>query len=121
MRPQVVKDKKSIYYKLLKEVKKKIRIGCVLNTSFNKHGLPIVSSPRDALIHLMEGTVQKLYIGDYIINGTKLRNKSSKRYNLKENVLKSDIRYDYLFNLKKIKNLKILNLLKKDIKFEKNH
>ena len=116
MRPQVVKDKKSIYYKLLKEVKKKIGIGCVLNTSFNKHGLPIVSSPRDALIHLMEGTVQKLYIGDYIINGTKLRNKSSKRYNLKENVLKSDIRYDYLFNLKKNKELKNIKLIKKRYK-----
>ena len=116
MRPQIVKDKKSIYYKLLKRVKKKIGIGCVLNTSFNKHGLPIVSSPRDALIHLMEGTVQKLYIGDYIINGIKLRNKSSKRYNLKENVLKSDIRYDYLFNLKKNKELKNIKLIKKRYK-----
>lgn len=40
-RPQVVKDKNSYIYKLLKEVEKEGYM-CLINTSFNVHGKPII-------------------------------------------------------------------------------
>jgi hypothetical protein len=39
----------------------------VLNTSFNRHGVPIVSTPRQAVQHLLEGNVDVLAIGDFVV------------------------------------------------------
>lgn len=116
MRPQIIKDKKNIYYKLLKQIKKKTGVGCVLNTSFNKHGLPIVSTPKDAIIHLLEGTVQSLYIGSYIIKNTSNKLKKYRDKNIKENVIESDIRYNYLKKLIQNKEFKNIQLIKKRYK-----
>lgn len=42
-------------------------VPAVLNTSFNRHGLPIVSTPRDALEHLAWGCVDALAIGSFVV------------------------------------------------------
>ncbi len=39
----------------------------ILNTSFNKHGLPIVNTPGDAIEHLKGGCVDVLVIGDFVV------------------------------------------------------
>ncbi len=67
-RPQEVK--KSVnpkYYAVIKEFEKITGIPLVLNTSFNKHGLPIVFQPSDAIEHLLMGCVDVLIIGDYLV------------------------------------------------------
>jgi len=67
-RPQFV-DKKvnPLYYDLIAEFEKQTGVPMVLNTSFNKHGLPIVYEPADAVEHLLWGCVDALAIGSYIV------------------------------------------------------
>lgn len=55
------------YWKVIKTFYKKTGIPVILNTSFNKHGLPIVNSPEDAINHLLWGCVDELAIGDYLV------------------------------------------------------
>ena len=57
----------SLYCKLLKRFYKKTNLPILLNTSFNKHGLPIVNSPKDAIDHLLLGAVNELIIGNYSV------------------------------------------------------
>jgi hypothetical protein len=40
----------------------------VLNTSFNRHGVPIVATPRQAIEHLLEGSVDLLAIEGYLVS-----------------------------------------------------
>lgn len=42
-------------------------IPMILNTSFNRHGVPIVATPRQAIQHLLEGNVDLLAIEDFIV------------------------------------------------------
>jgi len=68
-RPQgVTKKANPLYYDLIKEFYKDTGIPMILNTSFNKHGLPIVESPRDAINHLNWGCMDLLIIGNYIVS-----------------------------------------------------
>ncbi len=68
MRPQVVSpDFNEWFYEVLKEFKKRTGIGVLLNTSFNRHGLPIVGFPADALEHLVNGWVDGLSIGRWYV------------------------------------------------------
>ncbi|MCE3228480.1 MAG: hypothetical protein K0S32_3031 [Bacteroidetes bacterium] len=55
------------YYELLKEFKKHTGISVLLNTSFNKKGMPIVETPLDALSFFYECELDALVMGDYII------------------------------------------------------
>jgi carbamoyltransferase len=67
-RPQTVKkDVNERYYKLIDNFRKITGIPLVLNTSFNKHGLPIVRSPEDAILHVIWKCVDCLIIGDYFV------------------------------------------------------
>ena len=50
-RVQTVNSKQNkIFYDLIKTFKNKTGIGCILNTSFNDAGEPIVETPLDAII-----------------------------------------------------------------------
>lgn len=72
MRPEVVlKEFNPWFYKLLCEFKKLSGIGVLLNTSFNRHGLPIVGSPQDAIEHLLNGWIDGLFIGNLYIEKDK--------------------------------------------------
>jgi carbamoyltransferase len=68
LRPQVVcDDLNPTYADLIRAFKRLTGVGVLLNTSFNRHGHPIVGSPDDALLHLVNGWVDALAIGPYYI------------------------------------------------------
>lgn len=67
-RPQTVsKFDNKLYWDVINEFDKLTGVPGVLNTSFNRHGLPIVHSPKDALDHLVWGAIDELAIGKYIV------------------------------------------------------
>lgn len=66
VRPQTVKKEiLPLYHSVIKEFYKLTGVPAVLNTSFNRHGLPIVHSPKDAIEHLLWGCVDELFIGPF--------------------------------------------------------
>lgn len=68
LRPQVVvADMNPSYAELIRAFKRATGIGVLLNTSFNRHGHPIVGSPDDALMHLTNRWVDGLSIGPYYV------------------------------------------------------
>jgi carbamoyltransferase len=67
-RPQgVVREANPLYYDLLKRAEARWDVPIVLNTSFNRHGLPIVGSPADAIQHLVDNNVEALAIGPFLV------------------------------------------------------
>lgn len=72
-RPNTVNENNNkIYYQLLNSFYKRTGVPVILNTSFNRHGLPIVNSPKDAVEHLLMGAVDELIIGSYSVRLKKL-------------------------------------------------
>jgi carbamoyltransferase len=68
LRPQVVCDDLNPgYAELIRAFKRATGVGVLLNTSFNRHGHPIVGSPDDALMHLTNQWVDGLSIGKYYV------------------------------------------------------
>lgn len=68
VRPHIVnKDVLPLYYQVIAEFEKLTGVGVILNTSFNKHGLPIVYTPEDAINHLLWGAIDELAIGSYLV------------------------------------------------------
>lgn len=66
MRPQVVGARDNpLLHSLLVAFRELTGVGVILNTSFNRHGLPIVGSPDDALHHLRQGWVDSLWMGPW--------------------------------------------------------
>jgi carbamoyltransferase len=56
------------YYAIIKEFEKLTGIGGVLNTSFNLHGKPIVSTPQDAVEEVFEHSgLKHVIIGDVLL------------------------------------------------------
>lgn len=67
-RPQTVNKKTNpLYWKVISEFEKITGVPAILNTSFNRHGLPIVNSPHDAIEHLLWGSIDELAIGKFIV------------------------------------------------------
>ncbi len=64
----VNKYQNEIFYNLIKEFKKITGIGCILNTSFNDAGEPIVETPEDAIIGMLNSKIDYLVLGRHIIN-----------------------------------------------------
>ncbi len=68
MRPQVVRhDTNPWLHELLRRFKAQSGVGVLINTSFNRHGLPMVGAPEDALDHLLNGWVDALLIGRWYV------------------------------------------------------
>jgi carbamoyltransferase len=66
MRPQVMAAcDNPLLHSLLGAFRDLAGVGVVLNTSFNRHGLPIVGAPEDALHHLRQGWVDSLWMGPW--------------------------------------------------------
>ena len=102
----VKKNQNYKYWKLLIEIKKRIGVPVVLNTSFNRHGIATISTPRQAIEHAMEGCMDILVIGNYVIEvkkNRKFNQKSQKTYSEKESLIKS---LEKRFKILKIKNIK---------------
>lgn len=67
-RPQVVNKKNNIeFYNLIYEFYKISNIPCLLNTSFNLHGEPIVETPSDALRVFFKSKIDVLILNNYLI------------------------------------------------------
>lgn len=66
-RVQTVKDEKEPFYKLLTAWKKKSGISVLLNTSFNKKGMPIVETPAEAIDFFLNCNLDILIINNYIV------------------------------------------------------
>ncbi len=67
-RPQLVTPTSNpSYYKILKEYHALTGIPSVINTSFNMHEEPIVCSPDDAVRAFLQGNLDYLAIGDFLV------------------------------------------------------
>ena len=67
-RPQILSDTEDTEYrKTITKLGEKIGIGCILNTSFNFHGEPLVCTPRDSIRAFKDSAVNYLIIGDYLV------------------------------------------------------
>jgi len=56
------------YWNLIDGFRRRTGLPLVLNTSFNRHGIPTISSPRQAIEHLMEGCMDSLVIGHFVVH-----------------------------------------------------
>jgi len=69
-RPQFVPDSEpSEFAELLREARRRWRVGAVLNTSFNIHGEPLVCSPAEAIDVFLRSGADALAIGPFLIRG----------------------------------------------------
>jgi carbamoyltransferase len=59
------------YYQLLKEFKKITGVSVLLNTSFNRRGMPIVETPKEAIDFFLSCKLDYLVMGQYIIGKRK--------------------------------------------------
>lgn len=67
-RPQIVRQ--SVlphYHAIISAFKERTGVGGVLNTSFNRHGLPMVNDPEGAVNHLLWGCVDALALGPFLV------------------------------------------------------
>ena len=64
----VNKKQNKILYTLLLEVEKTTDMPILLNTSFNRPGEPIVESPRDALLSFLDGSLDHMFLGNFLIS-----------------------------------------------------
>ncbi len=68
IRMQTVDEKNNpLLYQLIQEFEKISGVGSLLNTSFNLQGEPIVCNPEDAVSCFFRTGVDKLYIGNFVL------------------------------------------------------
>lgn len=58
----------SLFYRLIQAFQKESGIGVLLNTSFNKKGMPIVETPEQALALFQESALDVLVLNDLLIS-----------------------------------------------------
>lgn len=67
-RPQIVsKDINPVYYMLIEKFREIKGVGCVLNTSFNLKGEPIVNTPQNAISTFLRSNMDVLVLNNFII------------------------------------------------------
>lgn len=69
-RIQTVSSSEGRYYKLLKKFNQLTGIPCLLNTSFNLAGEPIVESPKQAIEDFQRSKINYLFIEDFLLYKT---------------------------------------------------
>ena len=68
-RPQIIrKEDNPTYFNIVNEYHKFTGIPTLINTSFNLHNEPIVCTPEDAIKAFLEGCVDYLAIGRYLVS-----------------------------------------------------
>ena len=65
------------YWQLIEHFRSLTGIPLVLNTSFNRHGISTIATPRQAIEHLLEGCMDYLAIDDFLVDFQKNRIASS--------------------------------------------
>lgn len=68
----VTKEDNGIFYDLIEEFYKITGVPCILNTSFNDAGEPMVETPEDAIICFLKTDMDYLVLGDYCLDITKI-------------------------------------------------
>ena len=67
-RPQLIRrEVNPAYYDIVDEYRKLSGISSLINTSFNMHEEPIVCTPHDALRAFLQGTLDYLVMGPYLV------------------------------------------------------
>jgi carbamoyltransferase len=67
-RPQTVTESANPrYYRLIRAFYERSGVPLILNTSFNRHGEPIVNRPEEAITVLLETELDELFLGRYHI------------------------------------------------------
>jgi len=61
-------SKNNLYYKLISDFYKLSGIPCILNTSFNLKGEPIVENPEQAIRNFTRTKMEQLFIGSFMVN-----------------------------------------------------
>jgi carbamoyltransferase len=70
-RPQIIdKATNPSYYRIVEEYRKLTGLPTLINTSFNMHEEPIVCTPADALRAFVEGHLDYLAIGNYLVSNS---------------------------------------------------
>jgi len=73
-RPQLIKHEVNPgYYDILKEYEKLSGIASMINTSFNMHEEPIVCSPHDAIRAFLQGNIDWLIAGPFLVKHPSLK------------------------------------------------
>ena len=73
MRPQeVIKDWNPSYHDLISKYKEKTGMSGLLNTSFNLHGEPNVSSPSEAIKTVLDSGLEYVLINNYLFQNKKI-------------------------------------------------
>jgi carbamoyltransferase len=73
-RVQVVRrDENELFWRLLRKVKERTGIGCVINTSFNVKNQPIIRDPETAVRSFGTMALDRLYIEGYRVSPTAAR------------------------------------------------
>ena len=110
----VNKKQNGIFYDLIKEFKKITGIGCILNTSFNNAGEPIVETPVDAILGILNMDMDYLVLGNRVLEAKKIDK------NIKNRLIKDRERKIFLNEKKVIKILtKNYNSLDRSRYFQK--
>ena len=68
------------FWKIIYEFKKITNLPILLNTSFNRHGISTISTPRHAIEHLLEGNIDVLYISKFRIKFSDNRIEKTKKF-----------------------------------------
>jgi carbamoyltransferase len=67
-RPQLIREEANpSFYHIVREYYQLSRIPSVINTSFNMHEEPIVNSPKDAIRAFLQGNLDYLAIGNFLV------------------------------------------------------
>ena len=116
------------YWKLINEFRLITKLPIILNTSFNRHGIPTISEPRQAIEHLLDGCMDYLAINDFLIsfNDNRIAKEPFKREESEEYSLKKDCilrLVSLLHNDKKSESIieyvkKLSEFLKLDLTFD---
>ena len=114
-RVQTVNKKQNvIFYDLIKEFKKITGIGCILNTSFNNAGEPIVETPVDAILGIINMDM------DYLVLGNRVLDAKNIDKNIKNQLIKDRKKKIFLNEKKVIKLItKNYNTLDRSRYFQK--
>ena len=75
------------FWKIIEEFYKISNLPILLNTSFNRHGISTICSPRQTIEHLLEGCMDILYIENYKVEfdkNRKVKKKTIKFFDEKE-------------------------------------
>ena len=66
--PKQYRSKSIPLWRVIKEFENRTGVPVLLNTSFNRHGQPMVRSPEDAALHVVWGCVEYLIIHKYLVD-----------------------------------------------------